>query len=231
MGITTKYDDIYVYDRTLKNSKGVYSIYQISREGKITTLAIINTPVLSIFEHASQLIFSTKNALFSVGVKTKEIFKILSLPQEDDIISIVGDYIHHALYFSTNKAIYRVKNNKIELVNDDFGGILKYDGEGLVIFNLDKNLIVRFKNNILYDIPQNFSTTKATDNTLPLKNLNGQQKIIFSETILLHSTSNEQFQAISGDTLEGEMKDGKIVQGKVIRNGKTVKIFWNKRNH
>ena len=78
-------------------------------------------------------------------------FEILSLPQEDDIISIVGDTIHQALYFSTDKAVYRVRDNQIELVNDEFGGILKYDGEGLLIFNPKENLIVRFRNNILYD--------------------------------------------------------------------------------
>ena len=59
---------------------------------------------------------------------------------------------------------------------------------------------------------------------------NGHQKIAFIETTLLVSTSGEQFEAQPGDTFEGEMKEGKIFQGKVIRNGKTVKLFLNKSN-
>ena len=151
MGITSKYDNIYMYDRTLRNKKKDYSIYQLSREGEITTLVTIRTPVLSVFERPSQLIFSTNNILFSVDTKTKELFQIFSLPPENDIISIVGDTIHRALYFSTNEAIYRIRNTQLELVNDEFGGILKYDGEGLLIFNPNENFIVRFRNNILYN--------------------------------------------------------------------------------
>jgi len=150
IGITSKYDNIYVYERIFKNEKKNYSIYQLSRDEKITTLVTISTPVLSVFERPLQLIFSTNNILFSVEIKTKKLFQILALPPKNNIISIVGDDIHHALYFSTNEAIYRIKNTQLELVSDKFGGILKYDGEGLLIFNPDENYIVRFRNNILY---------------------------------------------------------------------------------
>jgi len=151
MGISSKHENIYVYDRILKNDKKDYSIYQISGNGEITSLITIRTPILSIFERPSQLIFSTKNIVFSVEIKTKKLFQLFSLPHEDDIISIVGDTIHQTLYFSTDKTVYRVKNNQIELVNEEFGGILKYDGDGLLIFNPQENFIVRFRNNVLYD--------------------------------------------------------------------------------
>jgi len=60
---------------------------------------------------------------------------------------------------------------------------------------------------------------------------NNTYKITFSKTTTLISATNEreQFNAQPGDTFEGEMKDGKIVQGKVVRNGETVKTFWNRR--
>lgn len=152
MGITSKYDRLYVYDRKLKKGKKNYSIYQLSGGVRtIIPLVTIGTPILSVFERASILIFSTKNKIFSIDAKTKKMIEILSLPKKDDIVSIVGDPVHQALYFSTKKAVYRVRDNQIELVNKEFGGILRYDGEGLLVFNPDESFIVRFRNNVLYE--------------------------------------------------------------------------------
>lgn len=151
MNISSKYDNIYVYDRMLKNDKEDYFIYRISEYGNMESLVKISTPILSVFERPSQLIFSTKNIVFSVDIKTKKLFQLFSLPWEDDIISIAGDTVHQTLYFSTTRSVYRVKNSQIELISEEFGGILKYDGEGLLIFNPEEQLIVRFRNNILYD--------------------------------------------------------------------------------
>ena len=156
MGITSKYNNVYVFDRTFKKNKKDYSIYQISKDKKTVPLVKIPTPVLSVLELPSQLIFSTKNMLFSVDIKTKKLYHILALPYDGDIISIVGDTINHAFYFSTDQMIYRIKDDNIEIISNDFGGILKYDGEGLVIFNPEKKLIIRLRNNILYqeDLPK-----------------------------------------------------------------------------
>ena len=150
MGITSKYKNVYLFDRKLKSNKKDYSIYQISTNKKIIPLVKIPTPVLSLFEQPSQLIFSTKNIVFSVDIKTKKLYQMLALPQENDIISIVGDTINHAFYFSTDQSIYQLKDDKIEMISNDFGGILKYDGKGLSIFNPEKSLIIRLRNNILY---------------------------------------------------------------------------------
>jgi len=149
MGITSNYSDIFVFDKMQKRDKKDYSIYQISKDRKITKLTTVSAPVLSVFEQPKQLIFSTKNMLLCVDTKTKKTYQILALPQENNIISIVGDTVNHAFYFSTENAIYRIKNNKFELITDELGGILKYDGEGLVIFNSEKQLIIRLRNNIL----------------------------------------------------------------------------------
>jgi len=160
MGITSKYKNIYVFDRKLNRDKKEYFIYQISENKEIIPIVAIPTPILSVFEQPSLLIFSTKNILFSVDIKTKHLYQILTLPQEDDIISVIGDTINHAFYFSTNNAIYRIKDNIIELVSEDFGGILKYDGEGLLVFKPEMSLIVRLRNNILYSQEINIQKQK-----------------------------------------------------------------------
>lgn len=155
MGVTSKYKDIYVFDRTLKNNKKNYSIYQISENKEITSLVVMSTPILSIFEQPTFLIFSTSNLLFSIDTHTRNLFQILALPQEDNIISVVGDTINRAFYFSTDSAIYRIKDNKMEIISEDFGGILRYDDEGLLIFNSNKKLLIRLRNTLLYPVSDN----------------------------------------------------------------------------
>ena len=149
MGISSKYDNIYLYDKILKNDKKDYSIYQMSNDNNIKRFITIQTPILSMFECPSQLIFSTKNMVFSLDIKTKKLFLLFSLPYESDIISIVGDTDNQTFYFSTENNLYRVKNNQIELLCENFNGILKYDSKGLIVFNPKENLIVRFRNNVL----------------------------------------------------------------------------------
>jgi len=122
MGVTSQYlDDIFVYDKILKNDKKVYSIYHISETEKIESLITISTPILSVFESQSQLIFSTKNHVFSVDIYTKQLFHLFSSPYDADIISIAGDTYNKTLYFSTENSIYRIKNNQIELLCKEFG--------------------------------------------------------------------------------------------------------------
>jgi len=56
-------------------------------------------------------------------------------------------------------------------------------------------------------------------------------EITFTAATTLTSTSGEQFTALEGDVFKGKMEDGKVVQGNVVRDGKTVKSFFEKRNH
>jgi hypothetical protein len=140
---------LYLYGKNNFTDKDV--IYILFKGAKYILLMEYPFPITSILETNENLFFSSKNKLLIVDTERKQINEFLSLSNEnDEIISIDNDYVHGVLYFSTNSAVYRTKNNQIELFNDEFGGIIKYDGEGLVVFNPGKNLIVRFRNNILY---------------------------------------------------------------------------------
>jgi hypothetical protein len=156
MGISSGIGSVYVFDQHRRgNKQQTYSIYIISRNSQYTKLLTIPTPVASVFEDGTNVFFSTENRLLCADVKTKKLTEIISLPKkEDKIISITRDTLNHAFYFSTDKAIYRIKDNKTECIGNEFGGILRYDGEGLLIFNPETNLIVRLRNNILYNTAQ-----------------------------------------------------------------------------
>jgi len=140
----------YIFDRIFQEEKEEYVIYQVSDTEVYARLLSIPTPILSVFEYETSLLLSTENQILCADNKTKIFFEFFSLPEGNDIISITGDTENHAIYFSTQDTIYRIKEGVFEYICTEFGGIVKYDGEGLLIFNPEKQLIVRFRNNILY---------------------------------------------------------------------------------
>jgi len=141
----------YIYDRTLQKGKKEYAIYR-SSDVQCTRLASTTAPILSAYEYKTSLLFSSVNKIICADEKTQTFFDLFTLPQKQNIISITGDEVNHAIYFSTSDTIYRIKEGKLEYINTEFGGTLKYDGEGLLVFNPEKSLIVRFRNNILYPV-------------------------------------------------------------------------------
>jgi len=87
--------------------------------------------------------------------------------------------------------------------------------------------------------PEKITVTPEKTQNMPketIKKPNSEENIInteitFTVPTTLTSTSDEQFAAIEGDIFKGKMKGDKVVQGNVIRDGKTVKTFLEKRNH
>ncbi|MDD4661489.1 MAG: hypothetical protein PHF73_12665, partial [Massilibacteroides sp.] len=153
-------DVIYIYDRNFQKGKKEYALYKISDIEQHTRLLSVPTPVTSVYEYKADLLLATNNKIICVDNNTKTFFDFFSLPQKQDIISIAGDTINHALYFSTQDTIYRIQNGVLEYVCTEFGGTLMHDGDGLLVFNPEKKLIVRLRNNLLY--PQ-----KIKENNIP----------------------------------------------------------------
>jgi len=140
----------YIYDRTFQKGKKEYAVYQISDKGIYAKLLSTPAPILSVCEYKTSLLLSTENKILCADSKTKTFFDLYSLPQKQNIISVTCDTVNRSVYFSTQDTIYRIKESKLEYVCTEFGGILRYDGEGLLVFNPEKSLIIRFRNNILY---------------------------------------------------------------------------------
>ncbi|MDR0287694.1 MAG: hypothetical protein LBI03_08350 [Clostridiales bacterium] len=151
MGIASGSDQIYLFEKKVQRNKKDYSLYCLNKNMNYKKALSIATPIRSVYEYGSNLFFTSKNKLYCSNDKMKPFAEIAALPQEKDtIISIALDVKHHSFYISTKDAVYQIRDNNVEYVMTDLGGILRYDGEGLLVFNPEKSLIVRFRNNILY---------------------------------------------------------------------------------
>jgi hypothetical protein len=70
------------------------------------------------------------------------------------------------------------------------------------------------------------------DQTNENETFNDKQKITYSTPTILTSTSDKQFKVVEGDTFDGEMKEGRIVNGRIYdKNGNVKHLILPKRNH
>ncbi|MDR0874100.1 MAG: hypothetical protein LBN27_11645 [Prevotellaceae bacterium] len=139
-------DVLYLYGK----DKDKYVIYVLMQGAKYLTLLEYPAPITSVLELEGNVLFAAGNKIILVDINGRKTDNLLILPNENDsIISMTNDFVHHTLYFSTNHSVYRVKGKTVECISEDVGGILKYDGEGLLIFNNEEKYLVRLRNKIL----------------------------------------------------------------------------------
>ena len=62
----------------------------------------------------------------------------------EKIISMTYDYINNVLYFSTNDAIYAIKDNQAGCVIQQIGGLVKYYCNELYVFNPKNKFLISF---------------------------------------------------------------------------------------
>jgi tetratricopeptide (TPR) repeat protein len=193
MGIASDEDKIYVFDQLIQKGLKEYSLFSLDRKLFWKKSISMKTPITSVFEYKSSLFFSSENKLYCSNEQTKSFIEIISLPQKTNtIISIVGDSIHNALYFSSKDTIYRIKGNKLEYVSTEFGGILRYDGEGLLIFNPEKSVVIRLRNSMLYPPSEEYkleqedivAINESVNKNTTQQNLDEARKMVSNSQIL-----------------------------------------------
>jgi hypothetical protein len=132
---------MYVFDH--KKGKSKYSLYTIAKGGKYMKLFDVPEPVQAAIELKNMLVFATGNGLYSFDIRKKELKAQAALPKDMEIISIAADTINSRIYFSTTESLYAVKGSNALLVNNMFGGMLRYFDNGLLMFDTRKNLMMR----------------------------------------------------------------------------------------
>ncbi len=141
MGITAGKKLMFVYDRSKEREK--HSLYAIANSGKYERWLIAPKPITSVLEFENLLMFSTNNAIYSFNPQNKEIVALLKLEEKDEIISMSHDELNNIIYFSTQKAIYRLIKPNYRRITDSLGGTLKYFHNSLFVFDPEKKFLVR----------------------------------------------------------------------------------------
>jgi len=141
MGISAGKNVMYIYDRKAPASE--YALYVIAKGGKYQKLFQVPAPIQYAVEAGNLLIFASGNGLFSFDLKQKELKAMAALPKGSNIMSITIDSIGDRFYFSSATGIYTLKGSKVSVVSNQFGGVVRYFENGLLVFDTPKNLIMR----------------------------------------------------------------------------------------
>jgi len=141
MGISAGKYVMYLYDHFNPNNK--YSLYVLAKESKYTRLFEVPTPIQSLIEVNDKLLFASGSSLFSFDNTKKELKAIIALKKEMEIKSLTTDASGKTIYFSTANAIYSLKDSCMLTITNEFGGVLKYYNDGLIVFNPEKKLVMR----------------------------------------------------------------------------------------
>ena len=141
MGIACGKNVMYAYDRG-RDRRGS-SLYAIARGRKYTKLLETPAPINSVAEMNNAILFATGSALFSYNIANKELSPLFALPKEQEIISIAADAASGKIYFSTAGKFYLMNDKGASLISDQFGGVLRYFDNGLIVFDPGKKLLIR----------------------------------------------------------------------------------------
>ncbi len=141
MGMAAGKNVMYVYGRS-KERQG-NALYVIAKGGRYTKLFGIPTPINSVVEINNTILFATGSALFSYNIANKELSPLFGLAKDKEIISIAVDESSNQIYFSTAGSIYALNDNGASPISDQFGGVLKYFDDGLIVFDPGKKILIR----------------------------------------------------------------------------------------
>ena len=198
MGIASDKDETYLFEQTEIKSKKEYALFSLSKNVVLTKIISTQAPVNSVLKYDSILFFTSQNKIYYLKENNYEYEEIFTLwGNNNKIISLAGDIENQALYFSTSDTVYRIKDEQLDYVCTDFGGILKYDGEGLLVFNPEKSLIVRLNNNILYpSVEEDFPPLDLSIDKTP-ENPNLTRLLNKPHTLILAGQISQAIQAYS----------------------------------
>lgn len=141
MRIATGESAMYLFDREKNREK--YPLYRLAQGGAMGEIFEIPTPIDAVTEFNKTIFFSSGSALFAFDSKSKSLEAIAAIETGEPIIAIAINPKSYTIYFATPNAIYALKENGIILITDKFGGILKFFGNGLLVFDAEKKFLMR----------------------------------------------------------------------------------------
>jgi hypothetical protein len=145
MGMAAGKDVIYLFDQIRNDNQ--YKLYAFAKKGKYKQLLVSPKPITSVAEMSDSLYLAIGSGVYSYSPKDHKLNLTAGFQKDSEIRSMTVDSVNNILYIATQDGIYAHQNNSLVFVTNDFGGgIVKYFGEGLIIFNPATNDIIRIVN-------------------------------------------------------------------------------------
>lgn len=145
MGLAAGKDVMYLFDQIRNDNQ--YKLYAFAKGGKYKQLLVSPKPITTAVEMNDSLYLAIGSGVFSYSSVTNKLNLVAGFQKESEIRSMTVDSVNSILYIATQDGIYARQNNSLVYVTGDFGGgIVKYFGEGLIIFNPVTNDIIRIVN-------------------------------------------------------------------------------------
>ena len=143
MGISRGKYVMYIYDRNENLQK--YAFYAIAKGGKYAPLFEVPAPITSAVEVNNSILFSSENGIFSYNLKDRKMNGVVYLAKDKKVRSIAVDTRSNRIYFSTDNSVYALKDSAAFIITNEFGGVLRFFNDGLIVFNPGKNLLIRIE--------------------------------------------------------------------------------------
>jgi len=133
---------MYLYSSDQSKTKHI--LYAIARGGKFARLFDVPSPINSVIEVGNNVLFASGNAVFQFTPETKILKALVTAPGNRTIKSIAVDTLNKRIFFATDSAVYSVKDNQPAIITGTLGGTIRYFKNGLLVFNPERKLLVRF---------------------------------------------------------------------------------------
>lgn len=141
MGIAPGKNAMYLYEQNKNKTK--HALYVLEKGGSYKELFTVPSPIHSVIEMDQLILFSTENALLSFNRKNNEFKALATLPGVNEIKSVAIDSLGSTIYFSTDNSIFAVNNSSLINLTNEFGGILRFFEDGLLVYNPEKKFLIR----------------------------------------------------------------------------------------
>jgi hypothetical protein len=133
MGICAGAKAMYVFDR--ENGRKRSAVYVLVKGGKYARIFESPAPISAVMEMNGLLLLAIGNGLYRFDPVSKKMTALAAVQKEKVILSIALDAGRQRIYFSTDSSVCALKGSSVVVITDQFGGVIRYFADGLVVFD------------------------------------------------------------------------------------------------
>lgn len=145
MKINSGRDVVYIYNHGLGLEK--YNLFALAKNGKYKQLISSPKSINAVCEWGDSIFIAIESGIYSYSPISEKLTPLFGLDNKNSITSLTIDQKNGIFYFTSINEIYALKNSTLIKLSNEFpNSIVKYFGNGLLIFNPQSQNIIRIVN-------------------------------------------------------------------------------------